>query len=392
MSTFLMNFGVFDTNFDTKENIVPNIKIKIKPHNYVGLNGKCQLFLHATGNKKRERIPLRIYVIPEKWNFKTEMSDNYDINLLIGQIKARASEILIRYRLSEIDITVEKFKKDFNSTASMTSFYSFWFNYLKSEKAILAPNTFRNQKSTLKALQDHKKELHFSDISEEWINEFVSFQKKKNKKPTTISTYLKDIKKYLRLAKKKGVRFPLDVDSIKVKRYPTSRVYLEKSEVKNLNEYFLSKFCPDSFKAPLGLFLFSCYTGTRLSDCLEISTDSFSNGIFSFKAKKTKKSGRIKINKKAQIILNELLPFINTIPSEQHINRSIKEICKAVNIKKKVTFHVARHTFATLFLKMGGRIEILQKILQHSNLKDTMVYVHIIQADMDEDIMLIDNL
>lgn len=129
MGTFLLNSGVFVTNFDTKKIIVTNIRVKIQLHNYLSANGKSQLFLHVTANKKRERIPLRIYIFPKDWNSKAEISKNHDVNLLVGQVKARASEILNRYRLSDIEINVEKFKKDFNATASMTSFYSFISNF-----------------------------------------------------------------------------------------------------------------------------------------------------------------------------------------------------------------------------------------------------------------------
>lgn len=56
----------------------------------------------------------------------------------------------------------------------------------------------------------------------------------------------------------------------------------------------------------------------------------------------------------------------------------MKNIAKVVGITKLLTYHVSRHTFATLFLSRGGRVEVLQKILGHSKIEDTMIYVHII--------------
>ena len=58
----------------------------------------------------------------------------------------------------------------------------------------------------------------------------------------------------------------------------------------------------------------------------------------------------------------------------------LKEIASICSIKKKVHFHVARHSFATNFLRKGGKIEDLQTIMDHSDIQTTMVYVHIVKA------------
>jgi site-specific recombinase XerD len=61
-------------------------------------------------------------------------------------------------------------------------------------------------------------------------------------------------------------------------------------------------------------------------------------------------------------------------------------------IKKKVTFHVSRHTFATSFLRAGGQIEKLQILLGHSSLQQVMVYVHIVASEANKEIFLLDDL
>jgi site-specific recombinase XerD len=54
----------------------------------------------------------------------------------------------------------------------------------------------------------------------------------------------------------------------------------------------------------------------------------------------------------------------------------------AAGIKKTVSFHVARHTFATTFLRIGGTVEVLQKLLGHSKLETTMEYIHIMEETL----------
>ena len=78
--------------------------------------------------------------------------------------------------------------------------------------------------------------------------------------------------------------------------------------------------------------------------------------------------------------------------ADQHMNDEIKKIMKVCSINKKVTFHVARHTFATCFLRAGGSVVKLQKLLGHASITQTMIYVHILDEEANEDIHLMDNL
>ncbi|MFK8288445.1 tyrosine-type recombinase/integrase [Capnocytophaga canimorsus] len=67
--------------------------------------------------------------------------------------------------------------------------------------------------------------------------------------------------------------------------------------------------------------------------------------------------------------------------SDQKMNDYIREAVNFVGIRKRVSFHTARHTFATNFLRKGGKVEDLQKLLDHSDISTTMIYVHIIETE-----------
>ena len=66
------------------------------------------------------------------------------------------------------------------------------------------------------------------------------------------------------------------------------------------------------------------------------------------------------------------------------INKNLKSIATKAKISKKITFHVARHTFATIALKKGIRIEYVSKLLGHANLKETQIYAKIINEELDK--------
>src|SRR5690606_23637544 len=100
----------------------------------------------------------------------------------------------------------------------------------------------------------------------------------------------------------------------------------------------------------------------------------------------------ISLNQKAKDIINHEPFLFERKFEDQFINRELKKIATYLGIKKRITFHVARHTFATAFLRAGGKVENLQKLLGHSSLSQTMIYVHLVSLEANKDIHLMDGL
>ena len=84
--------------------------------------------------------------------------------------------------------------------------------------------------------------------------------------------------------------------------------------------------------------------------------------------------------------------LLNENFTNEYVNRELKEICKFRGINKRVSFHVSRHTFATNFLVSGGRVEHLQKLLGHSNIRETMIYVHIVESITNMQVLKMDEI
>ena len=74
------------------------------------------------------------------------------------------------------------------------------------------------------------------------------------------------------------------------------------------------------------------------------------------------------------------------------MNREIKKIAVSVGIKDKISFHVARHSFATNYLRMGGNVVYLKKLLGHSDIKTTMIYESITSEEANKEIHLLDDM
>jgi site-specific recombinase XerD len=169
-----------------------------------------------------------------------------------------------------------------------------------------------------------------------------------------------------------------------------NRTFLDAQELNRLMEYYNSSYIPAIYKNMLGRFLFSCFTGLRFSDVYKLTKENFVADTVVFSAEKTGKFQRIQLNKTAASFINDDFFKINS--TNEYTNRTLKEIAKICGITKKITYHVSRHTFATNFLICGGRVEHLQKLLAHSKIEETMIYVHIVEQITDTQILNMDSI
>lgn len=151
------------------------------------------------------------------------------------------------------------------------------------------------------------------------------------------------------------------------------------------------------------LFLFSCYTGISYGDIMDLTDESLVRGIdgnrwIMSRRNKTGVAFKIPVLPSTDFILkkyknhprtsfhNNLLPII----SNQRMNSYLKEIADLCGIKKNLTFHMARHTFATtVTLSNGVPIETVSKLLGHTKISTTQVYARVIEQKICDDMVLL---
>ncbi len=119
------------------------------------------------------------------------------------------------------------------------------------------------------------------------------------------------------------------------------------------------------------------------------------------KREKTQQSVKIPLLHIANTILKKYLQeyhskdyqVIFPVISNQKMNKYLKEIMRSIGIRKKITFHSARHTFATVVtLSNGVPIETVSKILCHSKLSTTQVYARVLEGKLSSDITNLDQI
>lgn len=377
---------IFDTRFDTKK-IWVTAKYRFSLRTNMTKDGKSLIYLNIADSKNRIRLNTEIYIYRELWDQKKQRLKNSinpanklmveNSNLLLDNIDAKLIQIKTHYILRERFLDAKSLIEAFQSNTPEFDFISYFRHKMNLEDQ--RPQTLKNYKSVLNKLIMFRAEIPFHKINLELFAKYRKFHKTNSE--VTYHTDLKVIKKFLRMAIKEKISLDLNLDEIKVNVKSNKVVFLMPEEVKQLIKYFYNEFINPSHILPLGYFLFSCYTGLRISDVQNRSRNELLNESFQFTSVKTNQFQSMKLNIDARKLLEYRPELFDKKLVDQKINFHLKAIAKVCNIKKNLSMHVARHTFATTFYRNTKDIYGLKKLLGHANIRHTLVYVHLVEGE-----------
>ncbi len=198
------------------------------------------------------------------------------------------------------------------------------------------------------------------------------------------------------LAIKKGLIRQNPFEDYEISMQETDRSYLLKEDVEKLMRLKPSK---PKYEFVKDLFIFSCFTGLSYIDIQKLkwsNIQSFFDGhqwIIS-RRKKSDVASNVRLLEIPKRIIEKYRGFTRNdhvfpVPSNATCNNHVKKLIEEVEIitEQKITFHTARHTFATMFLTEGVPLESLSKMMGHKNISTTQIYAKItsqkISKDMD---------
>ena len=373
---------------------------------------KGTIYLRITVNGKRAEVSTMRKVSLSKWNAKANKVIGYTIdakqtNRQLDVIKNRIYEIFQNQVNDEMDIvSALTIRDEFIGTNKSRKLILEMIEEHNLRMARLVGKdysfrTLQRYKTTKKHLAKYNKESFglvdypLKKIDVKYINGFIYFLKaEQNLSHNSALKYVAYFKKIIRVAFANGW---LDKDpfyNFKLRPQTIDKEFLSNDELVKLIQ---CDFSIQRLEHVRDVFIFSCYTGLAYVDVEKLIEDDIVIGMdgrrwIKVNRTKTKTLSSIPILPIAEQILSKYASLtkidIKLLPvySNQRTNGYLKEIADLSGITKKLTFHMARHTFATtVTLSNGVPIESVSKMLGHKSLKTTQHYAKILDTKLSED-------
>lgn len=360
-----------------------NCTIKIVQRDYTRKDKTKNTFLRLTLNRKLKYFPLNVYANPN--HFKSGIitkvdPDHEDKSNLIEHYRLKAQKIIHTLRITDQLITFDRFSQEFESNfINKDSFYEFVHDQIQLLDGKLTKGTLKNYNDQINKMKEFKSDLSFSEIDLRFIYRYEQYliNTRKNNKNTVVKSII-FVKQILNKAVSQNFIEENPIQDYKLKRIVGEREFLTVEELGKLEELYNNETLKKNRQNVLKYFLFSCYTGLRYQDVKNLRFKDIKEGsLISIQMGKTKEFVNIPLTKKAKSLVPkkgfENQTVFNVL-TDQPTNRYLKDIIKEVKINKKISFHCARHTFATLSKSLGIDYDVISKILGHTDIKTTKIY------------------
>lgn len=379
--------------------------------------GLIPIYLRIMVDGKRFEISTNKSIEKAKWSsemkkIKGNSEEARSMNEYLSLLDAKVFEAQRQLLLENKEITFETLRNKImgKEERQITIVKVFDTHNSNMEKLIgieYSNNTLKNFKTTLAHLKCYMQTTYnvsdypVKNIDLPFINGF-DFYLRANLKCNNNTTikYVKSVGKIINICLDNGWINKDPLANYKARLKEVIREYLHEEEI----ETILNKqFSIPRLELVRDIFIFSCFTGLAYVDVQQLTKDNIGIGIDGSKwifknRQKTDTVSKIPLLPVAEMIIQKyadnpesvnkgkLLPIL----SNQKMNAYLKEIADVCGITKELTFHIARHTFATtVTLSNGVPLETVSKMLGHTNLKTTQHYAKILDHKISNDMAVL---
>lgn len=388
--------------------------------------GLSPIYLRITKDRKHACISMgSIFNVKEsQWDKKKHRVKNHlnttRFNIQLDKILIKSQELILQHENEGIDYSSADIRRLLMEGKNKVSFIDFVEEKLTQLKAQKKTGTYTKYRTVLNNLMKYLKgkDLSFKEMNYEFLKAYEEYLRVKDNplSVNSIHSNMKTFRKFINDAIRERI-IPVEQNPFIKYKIPKEsiekHIFLEVEELQRLEE---ATFDDKSLELVRDMFIFATYAaGIRIGDLLTLKASSFDGEYLNYTSRKTKKRLSVKLPPKALKILVKynadkkeshklIFPFMpvvdwndeavvfKTINScSAQYNRDLKKIALKAKVKKKLSSHVARHTFATMLLSLGARSEHIQKLLGHKDLTTTFGYAKLRDKDLDDTMDLLDN-
>ena len=378
--------------------------------NYVDKDGEVRVMVRLVLDGQKAQFSSNLKVSPKIWDSQLNMAvgDSTAARLINEGLREIRMELNFHYKELKqqgVYFTVEKIRDAYLGVKSKVQMLLTVFREHNAElrlrigKDITAKGVQKYERTCTRLGEFMKHQYNIDDIPLKKVdyNFIYSFETYLTTiwdyNVNTTAKYLQRFKHIVVLAKNNGWILSDPFLNFKIRFKKVDRGYLTEYELITIME---KRFAIKRLEQVRDIFVFSCFTGLAYVDMKNLNRrdiqKSFDGKLWIMKKRqKTDVQSRILLLDVPKQILekykgipngNSLLPAI----SNQRLNSYLKEIADVCGIEKNLTFHLARHTFATtVTLAKGVPIETVSKMLGHTSIKTTQIYARITDQKISHD-------
>jgi site-specific recombinase XerD len=383
-------------------------------------DGKVQLYARIVVDQKRAEFASTHYVLLKDWNeiqrkVKPSNKDSHLINAYIDRVQNEINQLFLTLSAKGIRKTSLEIKEQYlginHQPTHKTILEAFDYHNIKIEEQVkigkVVPKTLTRYKITknkVQAFMKHqykKADMPLPELRLRFVTEFEHYLLTIDKlQSNTAHKYIKNLKKIMNMS--------VGLDWIPSNPFNNFRCSYTSPERQVLTQEELNLIMNkdihiERLAEVRDVFIFCCYTGFAYSDAYKFERDALTKGIdgeywLSTNRQKTGTRESVPLLPIALDIIhkyrnheyckeyNKLLP----VNSNQRYNSYLKELADICGIKKKITTHIARHTFATtVTLANGVPIETVSSMLGHNSIRTTQIYAKVVEKKVSEDMQLL---
>lgn len=371
-------------------------------------NGEVTIMARITIDGKICQFSTKQSIHPNNWNVKAGKATGKaagQLNNLLDDIKASLNQIYHEQQRRDNYVTAEKVKNEFlGHTEHHETLLNLFEKHNNDVKQLIgiskSASTYQKYEVTRKHLASFiQYKYNLSDIALKEINlmfitDFEVYLKTIGKcNSNTTAKFMQFFKRIILIARNNSLIIGDPFANYKIRLQRVDRGYLSEEEIKKILKL---KLVSERLEHVRDLFIFSCFTGLAYIDVAGLRKDhirkSFDGNLWIMtKRVKTGTNVNVPLLDIPKMILDKYkdkLPNGKILPviSNQKLNSYLKEIADLSGIKKNLTFHLARHTFATTTtLGKGVPIETVSKMLGHTNIETTQIYARITNNKISDD-------
>lgn len=378
------------------------INIRVQVRKSKSKSTLSPIYIRVTMQKERFEFFINEYIHYDQWDNKNKMAiNNHELNIRIAKSINSVYSKIAELENEENTFTPEQLKDRILGKTRSISLLKMVHDHNQTMESLIPKRyvygTLKNYKVLLGHIhrffdQEKVTYIELKYINHRWVKRFETFLFNHTKcQKNGVIKLLQMLKKILSNAHSNGYIKKDPFAMIKFKKEPYSRGFLTSEELKKIELIELHPM----LERVRDLFVFSCYTGLSFVDINSLTIDQINTGNdgklwINIQRKKSGERCDIPLLSKPEKLMQKYKDRYGERVfkkiSNQRVNLYLKQIAKLCEIQKRVSFHLARHTFATtITLNNNVPIETVSRVMGHSKISTTQIYAKILEKKIGKD-------